>query len=332
MDALDLPPGGALVDVAEAKKMIQDGRCLCIAGAADNLSKLPKGVWIGGSIPYFMAQDGGETDQNRVFVTEIKHFLGVPKIAFYSESELERVATDAPDNGFSIIIIPAASPTHEEYARNAPNFPDMYMKPIVGWISGVHLDDLNSQTPSVANGEIGESSTRQAVVMHVELEPDYCAEINTTNLFQPGSGDAITFDSAGFSAQQCTINGATTSLAHYIKEQNIDTRLPLVADYCGMVVNISIKSVEDNQVEFYAPVFDGIEYRFAEPVKDYVSGFQNALPTNSDAIQFSCNCILNYLYCELQGQNVAIKGPMTFGEVAYQLLNQTMVYLTVEKV
>jgi hypothetical protein len=47
-------------------------------------------------------------------------------------------------------------------------------------------------------------------------------------------------------------------------------------------------------------------------------------------IIFSCNCILNYLYSGLKGKKTAgITGPATFGEIAYQLLNQTMVYLRI---
>ncbi|MCR8916093.1 hypothetical protein FDP08_10165 [Marinobacter panjinensis] len=46
---------------------------------------------------------------------------------------------------------------------------------------------------------------------------------------------------------------------------------------------------------------------------------------------FGCNCILNYLHSALEGRKTAqLTGPITFGEVAYQLLNQTAVFLTVE--
>lgn len=38
------------------------------------------------------------------------------------------------------------------------------------------------------------------------------------------------------------------------------------------------------------------------------------------------------MYAHLEGKKTgAIKGPMTFGEIAYILLNQTMVYLTFEE-
>jgi hypothetical protein len=42
---------------------------------------------------------------------------------------------------------------------------------------------------------------------------------------------------------------------------------------------------------------------------------------------------LNFLYGELEGKKTGtITGPMTFGEIAYQLLNQTMIFLEIEKI
>lgn len=322
---------GKLVSFDATKSMILQGRCLCIAGDEQLLEKLPKGVWIGGSIPYFMAAEGGLCDQERLYVTEIENFLGVPRISFYSADELKTLSTDAPANGYSIIIIPANSPAHEEYAANAPLYEDMYLKPIVGWISGVHLNDLQRLRPSVMNGQIGEPSSRQAVVMHVELDPNRVAEVHTINCFNQGQGDTIAFKESGFSVKNCLINGHETNFARYLKLGSADTRLPLVADYCGMLVNVSIKQVNEDSVELYAPVFSGVDYRLAQPIDNYLDTFQQALPSNTETIQFSCNCILNYLYSELEGKKIAIGGPMTFGEVAYQLLNQTLVYLTVTK-
>ena len=43
---------------------------------------------------------------------------------------------------------------------------------------------------------------------------------------------------------------------------------------------------------------------------------------------FSCNCILNYLYGGLEGKHTgSVYGPITFGEIAHLLLNQTLVQL-----
>jgi hypothetical protein len=66
-------------------------------------------------------------------------------------------------------------------------------------------------------------------------------------------------------------------------------------------------------------------------VADYVKAFTRQMPSGGDdKVFFSCNCILNFLHSELAGkQTGAFTGPVTFGEVAYQLLNQTLVYLKI---
>jgi hypothetical protein len=77
-------------------------------------------------------------------------------------------------------------------------------------------------------------------------------------------------------------------------------------------------------------VFRGIEYRIAAPLSDYAGAFSRAVEQAGIESVFACNCILNYLYGELEGRKTGdVAGPITFGEIAYQLLNQTMVYLSV---
>jgi hypothetical protein len=50
-------------------------------------------------------------------------------------------------------------------------------------------------------------------------------------------------------------------------------------------------------------------------------------------VVFSCNCVLNYLYASLDGKKTGFfTGPVTFGEIAYILMNQTIVYLSIESV
>ena len=208
------------------------------------------------------------------------------------------------------------------------------MKPLVGWIAGVHLDDLGQAAPVVANGQTLVFSHDKALAVHIPLPESIYPRIEILNLFQPGGGDAIRFPSTGFSAQECFVNGQLVNLAQYLAQQGIDTRLPLVADYSGAMVNVSFKAVDAaaGRVDFYAPVFDDVEYRIAEPVPDYARSFAQSLPGDALGARWSCNCILNYLYGGLEGQRTGpITGPMTFGEIAYQLLNQTMVYVNLEK-
>ncbi len=324
----------ALVDPHIAATLIQNGAYLAIAGDESVLACLPRGNWIGGTIPYFMAQDGGSTSREHVFITTLDTYADLlPCITQYDAERLPQVCVEAPDNGFSLIILPAFSQIHYEYAKNAPLYDDMYIKPIVGWISGIHLDDTGVRSPKVIDGRTGELLENRAVVLHVPLPENLSVNVNIVNLFSQGNGDVMQFDEGGFEASTCNINGQATPLAHYLKAIGHDTRLPLVADYNGAGINVSFKSVceTDGKVEFYGPVFPHVEYRLA---RQFSGSYESAFAQHSADLpeaSFSCNCILNYLHSELEGKHTGqVIGPMTFGEVAYQLLNQTMVHMTLE--
>ena len=328
------PVSGTLMDLQDTLVAIRSGAYLSIAADEALLRRLPPGNWLAGSIPYFMAQDGGETSRQKLFVTELPTHAGTPQLRWYDAASLHKVALDAPAHGLTVLIVPAFSEVHSRFAREAPAFEDMYMKPLVGWIAGVHLDDLGQAAPVVANGQTLVFSHDKALAVHSPLPESIYPRIDILNLFRPGGGDAIRFPSTGFSAQECFVNGQLVNLAQYLAQKGIDTRLPLVADYSGAMINVSFKSVDAaaGQVDFYAPVFDDVEYRIAEPVPDYARAFAQSLPGDALGARWSCNCILNYLYGGLEGQRTGpITGPMTFGEIAYQLLNQTMVYVNLEK-
>jgi hypothetical protein len=137
----------------------------------------------------------------------------------------------------------------------------------------------------------------------------------------------------GFKAEKCLIDGKEAKFADYITNNGINTKMPLVGDYSGTGVNVSIKKIENGVVHFYAPVFKGIKYRIAKNTSDYVKAFNESLVDIKDTdIVFSCNCMLNFLYGELEGKKLgAFTGPVTFGEIAYQLVNQTFVYVSVKE-
>lgn len=327
-----------LLDRDAVISRIESGDYLVIAGDSKLLESLPSGNWIAGTIPYFMSEEGGCVDQQKIYVNSI---LGAnpnnpPRITLYDAKTIPRVAQEAPQHGFTILILPASSEVHLSYAQGAPDFPNMFFSPIVGWISGVHLNELGEINPKVGFGPAsGMLSDSQAVAMHIPLTDAQVADIQIVNLFKKGRGAAIHFPKSGFHVNECKIDGVDWKFADYIREYDIDTRLPLVADYSGVMVNVSVQEVLDSQVNLYAPVFEALEYHFAEPISDYVTEFDQALSSssNSDKVAFSCNCILNYLYSDLEGKQTGrFTGPMTFGEVAYQLLNQTMVYLTLDSV
>jgi len=324
-----------LMTVAETAEKIEQGAVLSLAGDENLLKQLPKGQWIGGSIPYFMTQAGGQSSQSQIYVTELPKEIFDINIKTYSEMELPNIPIDAANNGFSLIIIPATSSTHITYAQNAPSYPEIFLKPIIGWIAGVHLTEIGQVAPKIFNGHTGEASEQKCVVMHVSLPDDKVAMINILNLFKQGDGDTLTFAEEGFVIKDCWVNGERRNLANYLVEKQVDTKYPLVADYCGAMVNVSFQKIdaESEMVYLYAPVFEGVEYKVAAPLGDYVQAFQKAFPKDVTEPVFACNCILNYLYSELEGKHTdPISGPITFGEVAYQLLNQTLVYLEIKSI
>lgn len=324
-----------LVSPEKAAEMILSGATLTIAGDESVLANLPNGNWIGGTTAYFMGQDGGITTREQLFITPLPSYSGfTPSIEQYDAASLSQVCMEAPANGFSMIILPAFSEVHFHYAQHASMYDEMFMKPLVGWISGIHLDDMDKRTPKVRDGRNGALLENRALVIHVPLPENVSANVNIVNLFTQGEGDVLEFSESGFEASVCLVNGKPTSLARYLKDIGHDTRLPLVADYSGAIINVSLKEVDQahDKVEFYGPVFPHVAYKLAQPFADsYETAFGEAVADLPQQAGFSCNCILNYLYSSLEGKRTGhITGPMTFGEVAYVLLNQTMVHLTLE--
>ncbi len=318
----------------EVATLISEGKNLLLAGDEALLEQLPKGNWIGGSIPYFMSEKGGITSKEAILVDEIPDVATNISLKSYDFASIKNIYKDGYENGFTIVIIPASSETHLTFAINAPDYKDFALKPLIGWISGVKLDELGQKTPKTFIGTGPDKSEKKAVAMHVELPKGKFAEIDIINIFEQGEGDVIEFPESGFQAGEAIINGQRQNFAEYVLEKKLDTRLPLVADYNGTMINISFQSIDEKKkvVNFFAPVFTNVKYKLAAPVADYIKAFTNLLPDEGMNEQlFSCNCILNYLYSELEGKKTGnITGPITFGEIAYQLLNQTMVNLEIK--
>lgn len=321
-----------LTSLEEASRRIRSGEALVLSGDAGALACLPPGTWVAGTIPYFMSDAGGCVSRDQVWVSPLPPEVTGVEIRTYGVSDIHRVVEEAPEHGFTLLILPAGSAVHLRFAQDAPEFPLMYTRPLLGWVSGMHLDDLDRVQPMVADGSAPRFLDDRAVAMHCALRPDVQGRIGILNLFRPGEGDTITFPADGFEVGEAWINGRRQSFAAYLQERQVDPRLPLVANYCGTAVNVAFKRVdhEKQRVAFFAPVFEGVTYRIAAPVGDYIAAFEGALPRDLRPV-FCCNCVLNYLYGGLEGRATrGLVGPITFGEIAYQLLNQTLVYLTLE--
>ncbi|MCR4657573.1 MAG: hypothetical protein K5770_15310 [Lachnospiraceae bacterium] len=312
-----------LITLEETVALINEGKVLHIAADDSLLRKLPKGNWIGGTTPYFISEEGGILTKDRLFVNEIDYAEEF-RVAVYGKYNVFQVVEECYDNGLTMLIMPYSSEVATKYSREAPDVEELLMHPVIGWISGADLEEGGEIR--VYDGTKGESYTDKAVVMYIKLPEGKSAMIN---IFTDDKTDpVIRFYDNELSVTKCTVNGQEVNLADYIEKKGIDTRMPLVADYNGAYINTSVKSVENGTVSFYAPVFRNIEYRFAVQVREYAAEFKKSIDAaGARNPVFSCNCILNYLYGDLNGKKTPpYSGPVTFGEVAYQMINQTLVY------
>lgn len=324
-----------LMSISDTSALIRSGAALSLAGPEGALDELPRGNWVAGTIPYFMDADGGVVSQaGQVFVTPLPtqaRFV----FAHYSAAQLGSVLDDGPENGFSMAIVPAGGSAHRTFAEGAASDPRAFLKPVVGWVSGVHLSDLGKVTPKVYLGTTGQKFEDGMVVSHAALPDGQLASIEIVNIFEPDNTDVLRFTSTSFEVSDCLVNGEKASLASYLGNRGLsDGKLPLVGDFGGAHINVSIQSVDQaaNKVVLYAPVFTGVDYHFAKPVADYGASFRQRLGTYpTDGVAFSCNCILNFLFGGFEGQHIGeMRGPVTFGEIGYQLLNQTLVVLRIQ--
>lgn len=320
--------------VEELAVKIASGGWYFLAGEEALLRRLPKGNWIGGTTPYFMTEAGGTQACDRIYALRLPDLVTRAEIKTYDSDTLARIYEDAPANGFSLIIIPGGSSTHLAFALNAPQYEGFAVSPLAGWIAGVPLPELGKRAPLVFDGLSG-AAADGAVVLHAVLPKGFMAEIGIVNIFEPSDGDSLAFPASGFEATEVMVNGTVRNFSEYLAEKGLDTKLPLVADYGGAMINVSFQAVDRaaGKVSFFAPVFEGVEYRHAKPVGEYLDAFIAHKPAGvEERLTFSCNCILNYLYAGLEGKRTAgFSGPITFGEVAYQLLNQTAVYLEISR-
>ena len=319
----------ALQSIPDVQAAIASGQALFLAGSRQALSSLPRGNWVGGTISYFMTDEGGRVSEDEIFVTPVPEFALSGKATDYGPAEIARIYEDAPEQGFTFLVAPASTPVHKNFAEQAPACDGFLLRPVVGWIAGVRVERIGHDKPAVFNGRSGAVLEDRCAALHVALPSNKMADIDIVNIFESGGGPVVRFEEAGFSVGRCLIGGKPGNLAAYIGSHGISTEFPLVGDYNGTAINVSFQKVDAAAqiVRFYAPVFPGVDYRFAKPVENYERAFAQAAAGDGSP-DFACNCILNFLYGRLEGKKTGgITGPITFGEIAHQLLNQTLVKL-----
>jgi hypothetical protein len=321
-----------LYTVEEVSEFIADNRVLLLSGDEKLLNQLPDGKWVGGTIPYFMTTAGGLFTEEKIYVNDITDVINDFSIKSYDETNIDNIVEDSFENGFSFLILPALTDVWAKYALESPEWHNLYVNPIVGWVSGVKYEDFGKIMPKTYIGSA--SATNKAAVLHASLPKEKVARAEIINVYEQSNGDNIFFEKRGFGNNECLINGQKQNFYDYLVRNNIDETLPLVANYAGANLNVgSIWDKEKKRADLFAPVFPETVYRVAKHRDiDYAAEFQERL-SGKDASNmiFSCTCLFNYVNFGLEGKNIAnVTGPVTFGEIAYHVVNQTFVYLVIE--
>ena len=309
----------------EVSTMIQKGDCLLLAGDHDLLSQLPKGNWIAGTTPYFMLfPEQRVNSYDKIFVSQLPDYISQTDIRVYDENTIGNIFNDAPENGFTILFIPFASLIYEDYALNATNYQNFAKKPVCGWICGRQLETIYEKSYAVSGAD-AVSFYDKAVAMHVTLPESKYAEIQIFNPYIQGKGDSIRFDYDGMLLTDALINGEKRNLAEYLREIKYDPTIPFVADYAGAMMNLTCCGFDETKTLMSAPVFKSVEYKLAS-----IDPSIEEPELVDDRIVFSFTCIGNFLKQDICSQYLKkMNGPVVFGEIAYQLVNQTTVYVTV---
>jgi hypothetical protein len=324
-----------LYTIAEVSEQILHGAKLVLSADESVLDQLPAGNWIGGTIPYFMTDEGGTFSKDKIFVDDMSSYGLDFTLKTYSQNDIHTITENSYENGFTILILPSGSGIHESFSINSMTYKDIFFKPITGYVSGFDLNLLGEATAKTYYGPDQARYEDRGVAMHVKIPEEKFAKIEIFNLMEiDDNSDIITFPKTAFLQTDCMINGKPANLAEYLTERNYAPGLPLIANYNGALINRSIEKVdaENKSVLFYAPVFSDEVYRLAKPIDNYYEEFQKRIEFYPDEeVIYSMLCVVYYVVGELENKKLPVSGSFTFGEVGYQLLNQTLVYLTLSR-
>lgn len=80
-----------MMTVSAVSELINSGVNLYLAASEELLTQLPKGNWIGGTIPYFMTANGGLITHEKIHVTQLPSTVVRTEICQYNEINLSEI-------------------------------------------------------------------------------------------------------------------------------------------------------------------------------------------------------------------------------------------------
>ncbi len=321
----------------EVARFIKEGRTMVLSGDESILEQLPAGNWIGGTTPYFMDKSKGMCTRNLIFVDDFTDIAEEFKIEQFSADTIADVAQSSFTNGFTVLILPFEAPVYYEFAMNSLTYDNIFDNPVVGFVTGFDFNDMGKVSAKVFNGETGEISHDKAVALHIELPENKVARAEILNLdsIQPDSVK-IVFPKTSFVQSDCTIDGKPANIAEYLTEIKYKENAPrpLIADTNGALINRDIKDIDiaNKQVTFFSPAYEGDTYRLTSIIDNYQKLFNKRLEDLECEAAYTSICVSYYLLGEFENKKINIEGAFAFGEIAYQLLNKTLVLLEIDTV
>ena len=241
------------------------------------------------------------------------------------------------------MILPFGKGMDLEYASNCINYPNFGNRVVCGWravLTNYSEFERNDES-LVFLGTSGERFTDKGVAMHVKLPEGKYAELHVFNPYKPENDDIIVFEEDGQQSQTALINGVKQNLRQYLIENGVNSMVgntvvsqkSLSGDYGGMSINIVIlPDMEediriDDVMQLGASVVKDIPFRLSSLNMENNESLKKKM--NDDPIVFSFACINNSPYPELFAKYVTqTNGPLVFGEIAYFMMNNGIVYVT----
>lgn len=319
----------------DVEKFISAGNKMVLTADENILKQLPKGNWVGGTTPYFMDKKAGIITKELIFVDDFTEIAVDFKIEQFSKENIQNIALNAYENGFSVLILPLDAPVYYEFALNSLTYQQIFQNPVVGYVAGFDFADFGNATAKVINGQTLQMSENEAIALHIQLPENKIARAEILNLdtIAPNS-DTIVFEKTSFVQSDCFINGKKRNLAEYLFETKYKETAPrpLIANTNGALINRDIKNIdlEKKEVSFFSPVYAQDKYYLTNIIVDYQTLFNFELTKIELKPLYTAICVSYYLLGNFENKKINIEGVFAFGEIAYQLLNKTLVMLIID--
>ena len=315
-------------------EFIKQGRVMHLCGNEETLKDLPKGKWIAGMSPYVM--DGvGKINETKIYVDDFSMIAEKCEFATFDASDISEIAKrNKYSNGFVFVILPIDSEVYFTFANHSLEYENLYDNPVVGYISSILLSNYGKIQPKVAIGTDGVLHSDKAVVMYVKVSDRLRVRAEIMNMDSiDDTTPALKFPKTGFTQSDCLIDGKPGNIASYLEavKARIGHYPQLITSQNGALVNRDTKSVDVQKGEavFFSPAYESDVYYIVKQNNDYQATFNRRLGRKTDVI--ACVSCTSYFWLgDFEYKHIDFNGVYTFGEIAYQLLNKTIVTLEVD--